>query len=181
MNIKQYQRARLILTIVLAIIFSQAIVFKNYLIPISFLIAGYLIMIYMRRQVKEIIADERDYEIGGKSALLTIQIYAWTATICMLIMYSLRDLNPAYEPIAMALAYSTCVLMIVYGLIFKFKSRAKFSKNRNSFIAFIIVLAILAAIFTLRLFSSEDNWICKDGKWTPHGHPSFSAPAFPCK
>jgi glucan phosphoethanolaminetransferase (alkaline phosphatase superfamily) len=135
----------------------------------------------MRRQVKEIIADERDYEIGGRAALLTIQIYAWIATISMLIMYSLRDLNPAYEPVAMTLAYSTCLLMIAYGLIFKFKSRAKFSQSKNGFIIFVIILAILGAIFTLRLFSGEDNWICKDGKWIEHGHPSFSAPVSVCK
>jgi len=181
MTIKQYQAARLALIIVLSIIVSQAIIFKNYIIPIFLLIVSSLIMIYMRRQVKEVIADERDYATGGKAALLTIQIYSWAAVIFMFITYGLRDINPAYEPIGLTLAFSTCILMLLYSVIFHYYNKVKLMDKKFIYTAFVLALFIAMAIASLRLFSGEDNWICKDGQWTPHGHPSFSAPAAVCK
>jgi len=181
MTLKKYQQIKLIITVVIAVIFSQAILYQNYLIPLATLVIASLVLIYLRRQVKEVISDERDYALAGKSASWAIQIYSWFAVVAMFILYAFKNLNPAYEPIAMTLAYSTCLLMFVYSLIFKFQSRAKFTKDKNKFIIFALVLAIFAAVFTLRFFSGEDNWICQNGQWIKHGNPSFAAPKSICK
>jgi uncharacterized membrane protein len=181
MTLKKYQQIKLAIVVVIAIIFSQSIFYNNYLIPIVTLIISYLILILLRHQVKEVIADERDYALAGKSASWAIQIYSWIAVVVMFILYTLRDVNPSYEPIAMTLAFSTCILMIIYSLFFNFQNKIKFTQNKNKFIVFAIILAIFASIFTLRLFSGEDNWVCQKGEWVQHGHPDFSAPTVPCK
>lgn len=181
MTLKKYQQIKLIVTVIIAVIFSQAILYQNYLIPLATLIISSSVLIWLRRQVKEIIADERDYALAGKSASWAIQIYSWIAVVAMFVLYAFKNINPAYEPIALTLAYSTCFLMFTYSLIFKFQSRAKFTKDKNKFILFAIVLAIFAAIFTLRFFSGEDNWVCQNGQWVEHGHPDFAAPTIPCK
>ncbi len=125
MTIKKYQRVKIVITVILAVIFSQAVIYKNYIIPLVALIVASLILLYLRRQVKEVIADERDYAIAGKAALWSIQIYSWVAAISMIILYALRDLNPAYEPVAMTLAFSTCGLMLLYSAIFRYRNRYK--------------------------------------------------------
>jgi len=181
MTLKKYQQIKLAVTVIIAMIFSQAILYQNYLIPLATLVAASLILIWLRHQVKEVISEERDYALAGKSASWAIQIYSWFAVVAMFILYAFKNLNPAYEPIAMTLAYSTCLLMFVYSLIFKFQSRAKFTKDKNKFIIFALVLAIFAAVFTLRFFSGEDNWICQNGQWIKHGNPSFAAPKSICK
>jgi len=181
MTLKKYQQIKLIITVVIAIIFSQAIINQNYLIPLATLVVASLGLILLRRRVKEVIADERDYALAGKSASWAIQIYSWFAVVAMFVLYAFKNINPAYEPIALTLAYSTCFLMIVYSLIFKFQNRAKFSKEKNKFIIFVIILSIFAAIFTLRFFSGEDNWVCQNGQWIKHGNPSFEAPKSICK
>ena len=181
MTLKKYQQIKLAITVIIAVIFSQAILYQNYLIPLATLVIASLVLIYLRRQVKEVVADERDYALAGKSASWAIQIYSWFAVVAMFILYAFKNLNPAYEAIALTLAYSTCFLMFVYSLIFKFQSRTKFTKDKNKFIIFAIVLAIFAAIFTLRFFSGEDNWVCKNGQWVEHGHPGFAAPKSICK
>jgi len=181
MTLKKYQQIKLAIVVVIAIIFSQSIFYNNYLIPIVTLIISYLILILLRHQVKEVIADERDYALAGKSASWAIQIYSWIAVVVMFILYTLRDVNPSYEPIAMTLAFSTCILMIIYSLFFNFQNKIKFTQNKNKFIVFAIILAIFASIFTLRLFSGEDNCVCQKGEWVQHGHPDFSAPTVPCK
>lgn len=181
MTLKKYQKIKLFITVVIAVIFSQAIIYNNYLIPLATLVVASLVLIWLRRQVKEVIADERDYVNAGKSASWAIQIYSWIAVVTMFILYSFKNLNPAYEPIAMTLAFSTCLLMFVYSLIFKFQNKIKFTQSKTKFIIFIIILSVFGAIFTLRLFSGEDNWVCQNGQWVAHGHPDFSAPTSICK
>jgi uncharacterized membrane protein len=123
MTLKKYQQIKLAITVVIAVIFSQSIIYQNYLIPLATLVVASLILIWLRRQVKEVIADERDYALSGKSASWAIQIYSWVAVIAMFILYAFKDLNSSYEPIALTLAFSTCLLMIIYSFIFKLKSK----------------------------------------------------------
>jgi len=44
-----------------------------------------------------------------------------------------------------------------------------------------IIAVLLFLLIGARLFSGEDNWICSNGQWIEHGHPSFPAPQEPCK
>lgn len=178
---KQYQKIKIATAVVLAIVFSQAVIFKNFFIPIALLIVSSLMLLYFRRQVREVIADERDYAMAGKAALWSIQIYSWVAAISMIILYALRDLNPAYEPIAMTLAFSTCGLMLLYFAIFRYHNNFKFSDKKTLYLVFVIALLFALAIITLRVFSGEDNWICVNGKWEQHGNPNFPAPLTECK
>jgi len=41
----------------------------------------------------------------------------------MFVLYALKETNPSYEPIAVTLAMSTCLLMLIYGFIFRFYNR----------------------------------------------------------
>lgn len=47
-------------------------------------------------------------------------------------------------------------------------------------IIIIIVLAVLIVVFAF-LRGSEDSWICQDGEWVKHGHPSAEKPTGPCE
>ncbi|MDD4938460.1 MAG: DUF2178 domain-containing protein, partial [Candidatus Shapirobacteria bacterium] len=70
MTIKKYQQIKLISVVITAIIFSQSIIYRNYLIPLATLVIVSLGLILLRRRVKEVIADERDYTIAGKASSL---------------------------------------------------------------------------------------------------------------
>ena len=181
MTIKKYQQIKLAITVIIAVIFSQAILYQNYLIPLATLVVASLVLIYLRRQVKEVIADERDYALAGKSASWAIQIYSWIAVFAMFVLYAFKNLNPAYEPIALTLAYSTCTLMVLYSFIFKFQNKIKFTPSKNKFLILMVILSIVLGVFTIRLFSGEDNWVCQNGQWVKHGNPSFTAPKSICK
>ncbi|MDD5252207.1 MAG: DUF2178 domain-containing protein, partial [Patescibacteria group bacterium] len=98
---KQYQTIKLATVIVLAVAISQSVFYGNYLMPIALLIAASLALMLLRRKVKEVMADERDYATGGRAALLAIQIYSWAAVAGMFVLYALRDTNPAYEAVGL--------------------------------------------------------------------------------
>jgi hypothetical protein len=36
-------------------------------------------------------------------------------------------------------------------------------------------------LFGIRFLSGEDDWICRKGKWIPHGKPTSAAPNKPCR
>jgi hypothetical protein len=55
-------------------------------------------------------------------------------------------------------------------------------KNKKIIYGFIASVAVfLLAVCLMRIFSLEDSWICKDGKWVKHGEPSSSQPVKECR
>lgn len=55
-------------------------------------------------------------------------------------------------------------------------------KTKRGVLIIIIILAvIIITIFAIRMFSQEDDWVCKDGVWTKHGQPSATQPDSPCQ
>ena len=181
MTQKQYQIIRLSLVVVIAMIISQSLIYKNYLLPIAVVIVGSLLMIYVRRRVKGVLADERDYSVGGKAALLAMQIYSWLAVIAMFGAYSLEKYNPAYEAVAVTLGFSTCILMLTYSVIFRYYQRFKFSDKKLIYTVAVLILFLVMAVMTVRVFSGEDNWLCQNGQWIKHGQPDWPAPTAECK
>jgi uncharacterized membrane protein len=185
MDIKKYTAIKLAVVVLLAFIASWSISTSNYVLPVIAFIVSYLVLLYLRGKVKGVIADERDYEIGGKAARWAIQIYSWIAVLVMFVLYAKRALNPSYEAIAAVLAYSTCFLMLVYALIFRFYNNVnvldKKSLKKKIYIALGILVLLALIVAGLRLFSGEDNWMCQNGEWVQHGHPDFPAPNVECK
>jgi len=181
MKLKQYQQIKLVFVVILAMLFSQTLVLKNYIIPIFVMILGSLILWVFRSRVKEVIADERDYAIAGKSAMIAMQVYVWIATVAMFIFYANRDYNPAYEAIGMTLAFSICLLLFIYSFVFKYYNKIKFTKQSLKYAVVALIISAFCAVVAVRLFSGEDNWICENGQWVKHGQPSFLAPANECK
>jgi hypothetical protein len=52
------------------------------------------------------------------------------------------------------------------------------TKNKILLIGVVAVLAIGAALFAARM--NEDVWICQNGQWVQHGHPSAQMPTSGC-
>jgi len=89
-----------------------------------------LLLLYFRKKVTGVIADERDYQVGGRAALLAIQATSWIGVIVMFVLYSLGAANPLYQAIAMTLAFSVCALMLIYSALFKYYSKHNFKDGK---------------------------------------------------
>lgn len=131
MTPKKYHKIRFAIIFATVFIFSQAFVFRNYFIAIITFVLSSLVLLFLRKKVVEIMADERDYQIGGKSALLAIKLTSCIGLIVMIIFHILRDKNPFYEPIAMTLASSICVLTLSYSVIFEYYSKHSFKDEKR--------------------------------------------------
>ena len=51
--------------------------------------------------------------------------------------------------------------------------------KKNYFLLIVAGVIILTAV-VLRLIGGEDNWLCQNGQWVRHGHPSAPQPTTLC-
>jgi len=146
MTSKSFKYFKIIIVIALAIAFSQALIYQNFFLSIGIMIAGSLIIYSMRKNVKEVLADERDYEQGGKAALLAMQIYCWIGVIAMFALKSQAYLNSTYDIVANTLAFSICIFMLLYSFIYRLKSKGKFWNGWTVYTFIVLVIFIILAI-----------------------------------
>ncbi len=176
-SLKRYQQIRIGIVILISIVISQSLLVENYFIPIITIIIWRLTLFFLRSKVKEIMADERDYALWGKAALLAMQIFSFAAAIMIFVFYAMKATNPSYESIAITLALSVCVLMLTYSCIFAYMNKKTRFDKRFFLIALLLGIAIVGS---LRILSWEDNRVCKDGQRIQYGHPDFPMPETTC-
>jgi uncharacterized membrane protein len=118
LNFKQYKILRIIVAFSLGVIISQAVIFNNYLLVIFFVAMAMVIILVARKQVKEILADERDYQIAGKAARYAMTIFSIAAVVVMFFFVFQGETNPVYQAIGFTLSYSVCGLLLLNSAIF---------------------------------------------------------------
>ena len=123
MTKKTFSIYRIIAVIIVTIIVSIFINYGNWYLPVISIMASWLFLYTLRRKVKEVIADERDYIIAGKASGLAMKIYISFSVIIGMILYSTGKENEILFNIATTLLYSACFLMIFYAVLFKIYER----------------------------------------------------------
>lgn len=119
MTAKKFLIYQLVLAIILTGVVLASVVIGNYVVPLIAIITAILLMLLMKKKVKEVLEDERDFEIGGKAARYAISIYAGISGIAVIILSALRNHNPSFEIVGSVLAYSICSLLILHIIIYK--------------------------------------------------------------
>ncbi len=120
-----YQTIRIIVVIIVAAVVSGSVVAEaNVLIPLATIIGGMILIALLRRQVQEIMEDERSHLINEKAARLALGIYAPLAAVAAVILIFLGDdkLPPDMGASAI-LSYATCALMIIFSLAHMYYER----------------------------------------------------------
>ena len=145
LTLKQYNTIRLIIIVMLSVSIGNMIALKNFFIPVILVVISSLLLMYLRKKVKGVLADERDYELGGKAALLAMQVYSWIAVVAMFAFLAFSYINPFYELIAMTLAFSTCILMLLYAVIFRYYEKIKIT-DRKLIFSVILLASFLALL-----------------------------------
>jgi len=181
MTSSQFKAVKIAVAIILAIFVGQAAVRGNYLLAAGAAAIALVLLLILRRSVKDIMADERDYEIAGKAARYAMTVFTVAGAIGSLVLLSFNSADEIYGFIGAALAYSVCALMMLYTLIFSYLAKS-LSFGRS--IWYLFLASAIVAVFVLgglRLFSGEGDWICSNGEWVKHGNPSAPMPEVRCE
>ncbi len=118
MSLKQFKIIKIFIVTTLAIIVARSVVMENFIVPIIALALSIAVLFLLRSRVKEIIADERDQEIGRKAAMTSMRIFYWIALAATFIFLAKKGMNPSFEYVAYTIAYTVCFLLILYSVIF---------------------------------------------------------------
>jgi len=131
MNIKTYRNWRVAITAIIAAVAAVSVVAGNAYILISSVIIGMIVIIMLRRRVKEVIYDERTYSIAYKAARLTMSIVGIGMAVAGAILLALnRDtLSSAPAQVGFALEYAVCGLLVINLAAYTYYSRKLGGKN----------------------------------------------------
>lgn len=135
MTIKQFRGIRIAIALILAFVIAQAVILNSYILASIAVLIAILLLVALRKQIKEVLADERDYKIAGDTARWTISIYAISGWLISFVMIMLRDVKPAYETAGFTLAYAICALLVIHlivGLLFRRVDDTTAKKTKNS-------------------------------------------------
>lgn len=183
MTLKQFNISRVITATSLAAVLSQAIVLKNYYLVTTAIFIAVLLLVYLKKQVTEVTADERDYKIAGDAARWTMTVFGLLGAIGSFVLLTARTYNPYFEAAGSTLAYAVCVMLIINSLLANYLRyhRSEMPTGKKIMLTIFAVIVILGfVVLGLRLFSGEDTWLCQNGQWIQHGHPSLPAPTKIC-
>jgi uncharacterized membrane protein len=120
MEYGKFQFYKILLVIALGLIVASFVTAGNYVIPLLAAAIAFVAMYFLRRKVKAVISDERIERIAGKAAYMTYSIVAVGFALATIILMALRNDYPAYVPIAYTLAYTTCGMIFLYAVLFKY-------------------------------------------------------------
>jgi uncharacterized membrane protein len=119
MTKKTFSIYRIIAVSIVTIVVSVSINYGNWYLPVISVTASWILLYWLRRNIKEVIADERDYIVAGKASGLAMNIFLLVSVIIGIILYSIGRENIALFNIATTLLYSACFLMVLYAVLFK--------------------------------------------------------------
>lgn len=123
MSKKTFTIYKIITVIVVSFVTSVSVNSGNWYLPIAFFVTAWVFLFVLRKKVKEVITDERDYRLAGKASMHAMTTYNVLAVISGLILYISEKDNAVLFSVGSTLLYSACALMIIYSILFKIYER----------------------------------------------------------
>ena len=113
--------AAIVLTMVALIGWSIAT--GNAVVPIPAAIGGAVLLYLVRKQVRDVIEDERNYRLSEKASRFAIQVFALVTAIAGigLTAVSTGD-SPPFREVGLTLAFCACGLLILYLISYAYHS-----------------------------------------------------------
>jgi uncharacterized membrane protein len=124
MSYKTFRMIQALNGLLLGGIMGVSLAIGNWIIPIAAVIISLSILMILRRRVKEVITDERNYTIAEKAARLTVQIVGIGMAIIGAILLGVsRSETTGLAQTGFTLLYATCALLVVNYFAYYYYSR----------------------------------------------------------
>jgi uncharacterized membrane protein len=121
---KIYKLWRTIVVIIVAILVIWSVTNSNALVPIPTVMAGIVILLLLKRGMKEVVVDERVFSVADKAAMLVFRSFIILAGMAAATMLALdQGSYPDLEQAGFALAYSICAMLLIYYIAYVYYNR----------------------------------------------------------
>ena len=119
MDQNTYKKYRMIIVAVISIVTALSVNYNAWWIAFLAVVAGFSIMIYLRRNLDEVLYDERVIQIRTKASAMTLSVsVVGLVVIGVFLFYLSKTVYPQYENLAYACFYisnSILLLNAVFG------------------------------------------------------------------
>lgn len=123
MSYKTFRILQGSIALAIGAVVAVSVIFDNWIIPLIGILAGSITLLFVRRNVREIVTDERTYTISGKASRLTLGIAIMGAALAGVILLALsRNGSDTLFQTGIGLAFGACALMIINSLAYNYYS-----------------------------------------------------------
>lgn len=124
MSYKVFKLCRTIVIIIVAILVGWSVANNNALIPVPTVIAGIVIVLLLKRGMKEVIVDERIFSVADKASMFVFRTFIILAAMAAATILAFKpDRYPNLDQAGFTLAYSICAMLLVYYLAYMYYNR----------------------------------------------------------
>ena len=124
MSYKTYRMWQSIIGMVIGGVTGVSVALGIWIIPIPVILIGVLMITILRRRVKEIVADERNYTIVEKASRLTLQIAIIGMAASGIVLLTLsHGESQGLTQAGFALEYAACALLVINSLAYTYYNR----------------------------------------------------------
>lgn len=124
MSHKTFHRWQAIIGIIIAGVTAVSVVLNFWIVPIPVIFAGVLIMTVLRRRVKEVVADERNYSVAEKASYLTLRIaIIGLAAVGVILLVVSHGESDGLTQAGYILEYAACALLLINSLAYSYCNR----------------------------------------------------------
>ena len=124
MSYGTFKLIRFVVVVILGVLVAWSAYQGNEWVPIPAVIAAIIILLLIRRSIKEIIVDERVYSVAYKASRLAFVVFGVGAvTIGATLLALGQSGSPELKPVGFTLCYGVCALVIVYNIAYVYHNR----------------------------------------------------------
>lgn len=110
---------KIITAAVLGVLVSLSIDHNNWYLPVIGVVSAFAFLSFLKRKVKGVMADERDYRIAGKASYFSITAYSIISVVLGIILVVVGKEDAVFYVIGNTLLYSACFIVFLYAVLFK--------------------------------------------------------------
>ncbi len=119
MTKKTFLVFRIITTIILGMVVGVSVTYDNWYLPVVVMLFAFAFLYTLKKRVREVIADERDYKVAGRASYLAMTVYTIASAVLGIILFIIGKESTAISAVANTLVFSACFFMLLYSFLFK--------------------------------------------------------------
>jgi len=123
MSKRRFRLCGAAIIVTMAALIGWSIAIGNAVVPIPAVLGGAVLLYLLRRQVSEVMEDERNYRLSEKASRFAIQVFALVTAISGITLTAVSTSDsPPFRQVGLTLAFCACGLLILYLISYAYHS-----------------------------------------------------------
>ena len=123
MKQKQFRMISLLITMIMGAVVGFSVSIRNPALAAGVLLAGMVAMYNIKSRLEDVVEDERIHQVSQKASRVTLQIVALGLVVGGTVLIAMRDTYPEYTDLGFFMAYTSCGVLVLYSLLYRFYNR----------------------------------------------------------